>query len=67
MWSITDAMSLTFGTRWYEFESDSYQFGNTNQPDRRVEREWCPKAKLDYEFDDSLSLYAAISREMRMP
>lgn len=67
VWSITDAMSLTFGTRWYEFESDSYQFGNPNQPDRRVEREWCPKSRLDYDWDDSLSLYASISREMRMP
>jgi len=66
VWSITDAMSLTFGTRWYEFESDSYEFVTQN-PTRRVEREWCPKARLDYEWDDSLSLYAAISREMRMP
>jgi len=66
VWSIADPITLTFGTRWYEFESDSREF-ITLEPTRRVEREWCPKAKLDYEFDDSLVLYAAISREMRMP
>jgi outer membrane receptor for ferrienterochelin and colicin len=66
VWSFTDAMSLTFGTRWYEFASDSYEF-ITRNPDRSVEREWCPKARLDYVWDDSLSLYASISREMRMP
>lgn len=66
VWSASDDITLTFGTRWYEFESDSREF-ITLEPTRRVEREWCPKAKLDYEFDDSLVLYAAISHEMRMP
>jgi hypothetical protein len=71
VWSLTDAMSLTFGTRWYRFAADSYQFGSAfgdqSKFDRRVEREWCPKARLDYDWDDSLALYASISREMRMP
>jgi iron complex outermembrane receptor protein len=67
VWSVTPEATLTFGTRWYRFESDAYKFGDTTQPTRRVEEEWCPKARLDYDWSDSLSLYASISREMRMP
>jgi outer membrane receptor protein involved in Fe transport len=67
VWSIADPVTLTFGTRWYEFASDARVFGNPSQETRRIEREWCPKVRLDHEFDDSLSLYASVSREMRMP
>ncbi len=67
VWDITTDMALTFGTRWYEFKSDAYEFGDTSKPTRRVEREWCPKARLDYDWNEGLSLYAAVSREMRMP
>ncbi len=67
VWSITDATTLTFGTRWYEFSTDSRVFGDPNTATVRVEREWCPKTRLDYDWDDSLSLYAAVSREMRLP
>jgi iron complex outermembrane receptor protein len=67
VWDITQDTSLTFGTRWYKFESDAYVFGDSSQPTRRVEREWCPKARLDYNWNDGLSLYASVSREMRMP
>lgn len=67
VWDITPDTALTFGTRWYQFESDSYVFGDSSQPTTRVEREWCPKARLDYNWNDGLSLYASVSREMRMP
>lgn len=67
VWDITPDTALTFGTRWYKFESDAYEFANSSQATRRVEREWCPKARLDYNWDNSLSLYASVSREMRMP
>jgi outer membrane receptor protein involved in Fe transport len=67
VWSIADPVTLTFGTRWYEFATDSYEFGDLSKKTRRIEKEWCPKARLDYEFDDGLSLYASVSREMRMP
>lgn len=66
VWSITDAATLTFGTRWYEFRTDAREF-ITQTDTVRVEREWCPKARLDYDWDDRLSLYAAVSREMRLP
>ncbi len=68
VWSLNTKLSLTFGTRWYKFESDSFVFGSTPlAKDRRKEEEWCPKARLDYRVDDTLALYAAVSREMRMP
>ena len=67
VWSIADPVTLTFGTRWYEFATDSYEFGDLSKKTRRIEKEWCPKARLDYEFDGGLSLYASVSREMRMP
>jgi len=67
VWSIADSITLTFGTRWYEFTSDSYKFGDASMKTERVETEWCPKARLNYDFDDTLSLYAAVSREMRTP
>lgn len=67
VWSIMPMTTFTFGTRWYQFESDAYEFGDTSKPTRRVEREWCPKARLDYDWNDTLSLYASVSREMRMP
>jgi outer membrane receptor protein involved in Fe transport len=64
---LTPQAKLAFGTRWYRFESDAYEFGDTSKPTRRVEEAWCPKARLDYDCSDSLSLYASVSREMRMP
>lgn len=75
VWSITPALTLTWGARYYEFQSDAYKAGLPDMSKaskaqyayRRVENEWCPKARLDYEFDTSLSLYAAVSREMRTP
>ena len=67
VWSISDLATMTFGTRWYEFASDARVFGNSSQETRRIEREWCPKVRLDYEFDDTLSLYSSVSSEMRMP
>ncbi|PXF58089.1 MAG: hypothetical protein C4B58_07930 [Deltaproteobacteria bacterium] len=75
VWSITPALTLTWGFRYYEFQSDAYRAGYPDSSKaskaqyayRRVENEWCPKARLDYEFDTSLSLYAAVSREMRTP
>ena len=67
VWDINASTSLTFGTRWYEFIiNDSYEFG-TGAPDRREEREWCPKARLEHAYDDTLLLYASASREMRLP
>ena len=67
VWDINQDTTLTFGTRWYEFKSDAYELGDTTKPATRIEREWCPKARLDYNWDETLSLYAAVSREMRMP
>ncbi len=73
VWSLTDSTVLTFGTRWYEFKSDSYKMlqpGQTRadmEPTTYTERVWAPKARLDYEYDNTLSLYASISREKRMP
>jgi outer membrane receptor protein involved in Fe transport len=81
VWSITAPLTLTWGTRWYEFQSDAYRAGfpgwgkyrKLNKSEqkayqtRRVETEWCPKIRLDYEFNPGLSLYAAASREMRTP
>ena len=68
VWALTPRFSLAFGTRWYKFESDSFVFGSTPlEKDRRKEETWCPKARLDYRGDDTLDLYAAVSREMRMP
>lgn len=69
VWSLTDAMRLTYGTRWYEFNADSRRYLTPNKaiPDQRGEREWCPKVRLDYDWDDTLALYAAVSREMRLP
>ena len=67
VWDITPDTTLTFGTRWYKFQSDAYELGDTSTPATRVEREWCPKARLDYNWDETISLYAAVSREMRMP
>ena len=68
-WTINKALRLTYGTRWYEFQSDAHVFGDTKKVTdvRHKEREWCPKARLDYDVNDTLSLYAAVSREMRMP
>ena len=81
VWSITAPLTLTWGLRFYEFQSDAYKAGfpgwrvynklsESEQKafqTRRVENEWCPKARLEYEFDPGLSLYAAVSREMRSP
>ncbi len=70
VWSITAPLTLTWGVRWYEFQSDAYKpykSGAERERYRRIENEWCPKARLDYEFDPGLSLYAAVSREMRTP
>ncbi len=66
VWDLTSSASLTFGTRWYEFKSDSYT-AVTLEEDTHVEREWCPKARLNYNYDDTLELYASASREMRLP
>jgi iron complex outermembrane receptor protein len=70
VWSITAPLTLTWGARWYEFQSDAYR-PYEKKADRvkyrRKESEWCPKIRLDYEFDPGLSLYAAVSREMRTP
>lgn len=81
VWSITDPLTLTWGVRYYEFQSDAYRAGfpgwkkyrelspaeQKELQHRRVENEWCPKARLNYEFDPTLTLYAAVSREMRTP
>jgi outer membrane receptor for ferrienterochelin and colicin len=76
VWSITSPLTLTWGVRWYEFQSDAYRAGYSQQMSssekkayetRRVETEWCPKARLNYEFNPGLTLYAAVSREMRTP
>ena len=81
VWSIAPPLTLTWGVRYYEFQSDAYKAGfpgwgvynklsDSEQKafqTRRVENEWCPKARLDYELDPGLSLYAAVSREMRTP
>jgi outer membrane receptor for ferrienterochelin and colicin len=81
VWSTTSPLTLTWGLRWYEFQSDAYRAGFPGHgpyremsrseqkawETRRVETEWCPKARLDYELDPSLTLYAAVSREMRTP
>jgi outer membrane receptor for ferrienterochelin and colicin len=70
VWSITSPLTLTWGTRYYEFHSDAYK-PYTDRADReeyrRKENEWCPKARLDYEVDPKLTMYAAASREMRTP
>ncbi|TET83708.1 MAG: hypothetical protein E3J46_11880 [Desulfobacteraceae bacterium] len=70
VWSITAPLTLTWGARWYEFQSDAYR-PYEKKADRvkyrRKETELCPKIRLDYEFDPGLSLYAAVSREMRTP
>ncbi len=67
VWDISASTSLTFGTRWYEFiMNDSYE-SVTMAPAKREEREWCPKARLDHAYDDTLMLYASVSREMRLP
>lgn len=66
VWAINNAVYLTFGTRWYEFISDGYA-AITLEPAKHKEKEWCPKARLDYDFDDTTSFYASVSREMRMP
>jgi iron complex outermembrane receptor protein len=72
VWTIAQPLTLTWGTRYYEFRSDAYRAGMTwaNRDAyayRRVEEEWCPKARLRYEANPGLSLYAAVSREMRLP
>ena len=77
VWSITSPLTLTWGTRYYEFHSDAYRAGfpgwgasESEQKKfeyRRKENEWCPKARLDYEVDPDLTLYATVSREMRTP
>ena len=81
VWSIASPLTLTWGIRYYEFQSDSYKAGfpgwgvykKLSQSEqkafqtRRVENEWCPKARLEYELDPDLSLYASVSREMRTP
>ena len=81
VWSINSPLTLTWGTRYYEFQSDAYKAGfpgwgifnslsDSEQKAyeyRRKENEWCPKARLDYEVDPNLTLYATVSREMRTP
>jgi iron complex outermembrane receptor protein len=81
VYAITPSLTLTWGTRWYEFQSDAYKAGFPgwsvfNQltgaeqkayETRRVETEWCPKARLSYDLDPGLTLYASVSREMRTP
>jgi len=81
VWTVTPPLTLTWGLRYYEFQSDAYKagfpgFAVYNQlskseqeayQTRRREREWCPKARLEYQLDPSLTLYAAVSREMRTP
>jgi len=71
VWSINNPLTLTFGARYYHFEVDAYRPNPRGWNDaygyRRKEKEWCPKVKLDYELDSTLTLYAAVSREMRMP
>lgn len=81
VWTIIPCLTLTWGTRWYEFQSDAYRAGfpgwgvfnalpraeQKAYETRRVESEWCPKARLSYEFDKDLTLYASVSREMRTP
>jgi iron complex outermembrane receptor protein len=81
VWSVTSPLTLTWGARYYEFQSDAFRPGfpgwkvyrswsPAKQKElqyRRVENEWCPKARLDYEFDPTLTLYASVSREIRTP
>jgi len=70
VWSITSPLTLTWGTRYYEFHSDAYkpyEDRADREEYRRKENEWCPKARLNYEVDPDLTLYATVSREMRIP
>jgi len=78
VWSVTSPLTLIWGVRYYEFHSDAYKAGfpgmkTATEADkkaheyRRKENEWCPKVRLDYEVDPNLTLYATVSREMRMP
>ena len=69
VWSISDAARLTFGTRWYEFQADGRRYITASKylDERRKEQEWCPKVRMDYDWDETLALYAAVSREMRLP
>jgi len=72
VWSIAPSLTLTWGTRYYEFHSDAYRAGfdwsnREAYAYRRVEEEWCPKARLNYDVNPGLNLYASVSREMRMP
>lgn len=70
VWSITSPLTLTWGTRYYEFHSDAYkpyEDRADREEYRRKEDEWCPKARLNYEVDPDLTLYATVSREMRTP
>ena len=74
VWSVTSPLTLIWGVRYYEFHSDAYKAGFPGMKTateaekkkfeyRRKENEWCPKARLDYEVDPNLTLYAAVSRE----
>ncbi len=80
VWNPVSPLTLTWGVRFYEFQSDAYKpFPDGKKfvlmsPEerekygyRRVENEWCPKARLSYEVDPDLTLYASASREMRLP
>jgi len=72
VWTIAPPLTLTWGTRYYEFHSDAYRAGfdwsnREAYAYRRVEEEWCPKARVNYDANPELSLYAAVSREMRLP
>ena len=72
VWTIAPPLTLTWGTRYYEFHSDAYRAGfdwsnREAYAYRRVEEEWCPKARVNYQLNPGLSLYASVSREMRLP
>ena len=70
VWSMTPRLTATYGFRYYRFEVDTWKPNHvgpwTNFDYRKVEKEFCPKVRLDYQFKPDLTLYAAASREIRM-
>jgi outer membrane receptor protein involved in Fe transport len=71
VWTIIPSLRTTVGVRFYHNEMNSYfkpatgqvaQFGN-----KTSDQVWTPKFRVDYDYNPNLALYAAASRDYRIP
>ena len=72
-YSFTDALRLTVGFRWFDYESDNFRIGSgpangglTIDDSTIEESDWVPKVELAYDVTEDHMVYATFSEGFRL-